>query len=260
MDPIRLFSDYMQVVGTPRLDFPQGPFSGKKLGVVNGSNWVSLWSDWFGHKHLPGAKIINVGNEAVQLNFMTAHEKGLAVPPQINIDCFCRYAMDLYELYHVDAVLISCSTMNRAFDQVSRTMAPYGVPVIQIDQEMMEQAVLRGGKILVIATHGPTVASTTALLRESAERLGKSVDFAGSTIEDAFEILGQGRIEEHNEKIANAIREAQKRECIDSVVLAQLSMAVFSFNYPDPVKEFGIPVFNSGDTGFQRAARILSEI
>lgn len=260
MNPLRLFSDYMKVVGTPCLDFSEGPFKGKKLGVINGSNWVSLWSDWFGHKHLPGAKIVNVGNEAVQLNFMSAHAKGETVPPQINIDCFCRYALDLYNLYGVDAILISCSTMNRAFGKVSEVMKPYGVPVIQIDQEMMNRSVERGGKILVIATHGPTVASTTALLRESARNLGAEADFCGSTVEDAFSLLGQGRIEEHNDLIARAIKEAQAKEKIDSVVLAQLSMAVFSFSYPDPEKVFGIPVFNSGDTGFERAAAVLSSL
>ncbi len=260
MDPISLFSSYMQTVGVPSLGFGEGPLSGKKLGVVNGSNWVSLWSDWFGHKHLKGAKIVNVGNEAVQLNFMGAHQRGDEVPPKINIDCFCRYALDLYNLFRVDAVLISCSTMNRAFREVERTMAPYGVPVIQIDQEMMELAVNRGGRILVIATHGPTVASTTALLKETAAALGKRADYTGATIEDAFELLGEGRIEEHNQRIADAIRAAQKREKIDSVVLAQLSMAVFSFSFPEPEKEFGIPVYNSGDTGFARAARVLSSL
>lgn len=262
INPISLFSDYMKVVGTPSLSFDDAPdprLQGKKLGVVNGSNWVSLWSDWFGHKHLPGVKIVNIGNEAVQLNFMTAHSAGLPVPPQINIDCFCRYAEDLVNLYHVDAIMISCSTMNRAYEEVARRVQPYGVPVIQIDQEMMERAVDRGGKILVIATHGPTVSSTTALLKETALAKNRDVDFCGSTIEDAFELLGEGRIEDHNERIADAIRAAQAKYDISSVVLAQMSMAVFSFTHPDPEKEFGIPVYNSADTGFERAARILAE-
>ncbi len=262
VNPTSLFSDYMKVVGTPNLRFEktaEPKLQGKKLGVVNGSSWVSLWSDWFGHKHLPGVKIVNVGNEAVQLNFMTAHSKGEDVPPQINIDCFCQYAEDLVKLYGVDAVLISCSTMNRAYPKVAKRVESYGVPVIQIDQEMMERAVDRGGKILVIATHGPTVGSTTALLKETAASRGREVDFCGKTIEDAFELLGEGKIDEHNAKIAQAIREIQAEQEIRSVVLAQMSMAVFSFTYPEPEKVFGISVFNSADTGFERAARVLAE-
>lgn len=261
VDPIRLFSDYMQVVGTPRLTFDEAVdprLQHKKLGVINGSNWVSLWSDWFGHKLLPGVKIVNVGNEAVQLNFMSAHERGLAVPPEINIDCFCRYALDLYNLYAVDAILISCSTMNRAYARVQEVMKPFGVPVIQIDEAMMEEAISSDGRILIVATHGPTVDSTRRLLEETAGRMGRRVSFAGATIEDAFDLLGEGRIEEHNCRIAETIREQQRRGPVDVVVLAQLSMAVFSFSYPDPVREFGIPVLNSGETGFRRAGEILA--
>jgi Asp/Glu/hydantoin racemase len=261
VDPVRLFGDYMKVTGVPELAPEQGPdprLSGKKLGVVNGSSWISLWSTYFGKRMLPGVKIINVGNEAVQLNFMCAHDRGEPCPPQINIDLFCRYARDLFDLVGVDAVLISCSTMNRAFGQVSEAMKPLGVPVVQIDEAMMEEAVNTEGTILVIATHGPTVKSTTSLLEETAARLGKSVRFVGETVEDAFELLGEGEIAAHNKVIAEAIHRAVQKQPIDIVVLAQLSMSVFSFSHPNPVADFGVKVLNSGQTGFRRAAEVLA--
>lgn len=261
-DPIALFSAYMQVTGVPTLVPAEGPdpaLSGKKLGVVNGSSWTSLWSMYFGKTVLPGVQLINVGNEAIQLRFMEAHHAGEACPPQLNIDLTTQYAKDLVNLVGVDAVLLSCSTMNRAVFQVRAELQKLGVPVVQIDEAMMEEAVASGGKILVVATHGPTVTSTRALLRETAERLGKTVDFAGATVEEAFHLLGEGRIVEHNEVIAAAIREAQARERIDVVVLAQLSMSVFSFSYPDPVATFGVPVLNSGETGFRRAGEVLRQ-
>ena len=260
VDPIQLFGDYMKVTGVPTLadeDSPDSKLSGKKLGVVNGSSWVSLWSTYFGKLILPSVKIINVGNEAVQLNFMRAHGRGEPCPPQINIDLFCNYAKDLFDLVQVDAILISCSTMNRAYKTVKEKMVEYGVPVIQIDEAMMEEAVNTEGKILVIATHGPTVKSTQNLLQETAQRLGKSVDFVGATVEEAFELLGEGRIADHNEVLAKTIRDVQRKETVDIVVLAQLSMSVFSFSYPDPISEFGVKVLNSGETGFQRTAEVL---
>ena len=261
VDPFQLFGDYMRVTGVPRLTDEEGPepsLSGKKLGVVNGASWISLWSTYFGKLMLPGVKIVNVGNEAIQLNFMLAHHRGLPCPPQKNIDLFCRYARDLFDLVQVDAILISCSTMNRAFRQVSHKMKDVGVPVVQIDEAMMEEAVNAEGRILVIATHGPTVQSTQSLLRETAEKMGKSVDFTGATIEEAFNLLGQGEIAEHNKVIADTIRSVQEKEAVDIVVLAQLSMSVFSFSYPDPVADFGIKVLNSGETGFRRAGEVLA--
>jgi Asp/Glu/hydantoin racemase len=261
VDPLRLFSDYMRVTGVPSLTPARGPdprLYGKKLGVVNGSSWISLWSTYFGRLMLPGVQIVNVGNEAIQLSFMEAHRRGEPCPPQTNIDLFCRYARDLFDLVKVDVVLISCSTMNRAFRQVRAHLKEVGVPVVQIDEAMMEEAVNTGGRILVVATHGPTVKSTQSLLQETAQRLGKSVDFAGVTVEEAFDLLGQGRIAEHNGLIDRAIRVVQKEQHIDVVVLAQLSMSVFSFSRPDPVSVYGIPVLNSGQTGFRRVGAILA--
>lgn len=80
------------------------------------------------------------------------------------------------------------------------------------------------------------------------------------TVEEAFDLLGEGKNDEHNEVIANAILEVQSKTEIDIVVLAQLSMSVFSFSYPDPEKEFGIKVLNSGETGFARAGEVLRNL
>lgn len=260
MNPLQLFSDYMKVTGAPSLEDPQGPdpkLTGKRLGVVNSGSWINLFSSYFGKKMLPGVKILNAGNEAVQLNFMNAYHIGKACPPQVNIDLFTQYAEQLYKLYQVDAILISCSTMNRAYGQVSEHMRQFDVPVIQIDEAMMEEAVNTNGKILVVATHGPTVKSTQDLLLETAGRLVKQVDFAGATVEEAFELLSAGNIKAHNEVIADAIRQATAKEKIDIVVLAQMSMSVFTFSYPDAEAEFGVKVLNSGETGFARAGEVL---
>ena len=262
-DPIQLFSMYMKVVGVPDLedapcDDPE--LRGKRLGLVNGASWISLWCQYFGSRILPGVRLLNVGNEAVQLHFMRAHHAGEPCPPQANIDLFAEYAQQLDDLYDVDAILITCSTMNRAADTVRRAMASRGVPVVQIDEAMMERAIAHGGKILVVATHGPTVTSTQALLRETAERMRKQVAFTGATVEEAFDLLGAGDIAGHNQAIAQAIRDAMRDEPIDIVVLAQLSMTVFKLSYPDCAAAFGLEVLTSGETGFERAGEVLRSL
>ena len=82
----------------------------------------------------------------------------------------------------------------------------------------------------------------------------------GATVEEAFKLLGQGRIAKHNQAIAQTIRDVQGRDKVDVVVLAQLSMSVFSFSFPEPLREFGIDVLNSGQTGFARAGEILKQL
>jgi len=260
MDPISLFSMYMRVTGVPFLG-PAGSgepkLIGKTLGIVNGSSWITLWVNYFGKKILPGVKFVNVGNEGVQLNFMKAHEENKPCPPRINIDLFQRYALDLAALTDIDALLISCSTMNRAYKQVREAVGGYGIPVVSIDAPMMEKAVRHGGKVLVIATHGPTVKNTQLLLEETARDMGRQVSYEGATVEEAFELLGEGKIIEHNELIAKAIRKSQQETDIGIAVLAQLSMAVFSLSYPDAVKEFGVPVLNSAEAGFEKIREIF---
>ncbi len=130
-DAIRLFSDYLRVTGVAHTSpEPQGDprLIGKRLGLLNGSSWITLWANYFGRMYLPGVHLVNVGNEAVQINFMEAHTAGSASLPAANLAAFERYAIDLAELGHVDAVLITCSTMNRAYRQVREALKPYRHP------------------------------------------------------------------------------------------------------------------------------------
>ncbi len=262
VDPVRLFSDFLRVAGVAHTGpEPQGDpdLLGKRLGLINGSAWTTLWSYYFGRQYLPGVHLVNVGNEAVQVNFMEAHQAGRPTPPPSNIATFVRYARDLVDLARVDAVLITCSTMNRAYPQVQAALASDGVPVVQIDRPMMARAVQHGGKVLVVATHGPTVDSTQALLRETAADLDGTIAFSGLTNEDAWHRLAVGDVQGHNEILAGAIRDHLAEEPCDSVVLAQLSMTVFLFSYPDPVAAFGVPVFTSGQCGFEHLREVLTD-
>jgi aspartate/glutamate racemase len=261
-NPLVFFSEYMRLTGVSHL----GPeksgepgLIGKRLGLINGSSWITAWSNYFGRLYLPGVQLVNIGNEAIQLNFMKAHAEGKVCPPQANIDRFVRYAMDLVELGEVDAVLITCSTMNRSFPVVKRALEPYHIPVIQIDMPMMEEAVTRGGKVLVIATHGPTVASTQALLEETAARMEKSIAYDGANVEKAWHCLAEGDIQGHNQALAEVIA-SRSTEGFSCVVLAQLSMSVFLLSYPDPVAEFGLPVLTSGQCGFESVRKTLLNI
>ncbi len=263
MNPLDLFSSYLQITGVAHTaPEPTGDprLIGKRLGVLNGSSWITLWANYFGKHYLPGVHLVNVGSEAVQINFMEAHEAGQPTPPQSNIDAFIRYARDLVTLARVDAVLITCSTMNRAYPAVQAALAADHVPVIQIDQPMMQRAVAHGGRVLVVATHGPTVASTQALLRETAQAAGRTISFDGLDVPAAWHCLAAGDVIGHNAALAEAIRARLAADAsLSSVVLAQLSMTVFLLSYPDPQATFGVPVFTSGQCGFERVREVLSD-
>jgi len=260
-DAIQLFSDYLKITGVAHTGPEKNGLPGlvgKRLGLINGSSWITLWSNFFGRQYLPGVHLINIGNEAVQINFMEAHQVGEPVPPPANIEAFVRYARDLHGLSSVDAILITCSTMNRSLPAIQQALADINIPIVAIDQPMMQQAVDHGGTTLVIATHGPTVKSTQALLSETAEETGKSIQFVGVTVEEAWHRLSAGDVSGHNQILSDVIRAHTKKGNISSVVLAQLSMSVLLLSYPDPLSEFGIPVFTSGQCGFEYMRRIMT--
>jgi hypothetical protein len=260
-DALRLFSDYLRVTGVAHA----GPETqgdprliGKRVGLLNGSSWISLWANFFGRWYLPGVHLVNAGNEAVQINFIEAHEAGLPSLPSANLTAFKRYALDLVELGHVDAVLITCSTMNRSYPQVREALQAYNVPVLQVDRPMMERAVEHGGQVLIVASHGPTMESSRALLKEVATEAGQSISATGVLVEPAWEALAGGNVVGHNEILARTIRDLTKTKEISSVVLAQLSMGIFLLTFPDPPKEFGIPVLTSGQCGFEAIREVLA--
>ena len=79
----------------------------------------------------------------------------------------------------------------------------------------------------------------------------------GAIVEEAWESLSKGDIDGHNFHLAEVIRHHIRAEEIGCVVLAQLSMTVFLLSYPDPTKEFGIPVYTSGQSGFEVIREVL---
>jgi len=262
-DAIHLFSQYLKVTGIAHIGAePEGDprLIGKRLGILNGSSWITLWSNYFCRMYLPGVHRINLGNEAIQIHFMEAYEAGLPTPPEANIRAFEHYARDLVELARVDAVLITCSTMNRAYTRVREALSPLGVPVVQIDQPMMERAVMHGGRALIIATHGPTVRNTQALLQETAHEMGRKIHTSTVTVEEAWECLARGDVVGHNETLADTLRRQLLKERFDIVVFAQLSMAVFLLSYSRPEVEFGLPILTSGQCGFERVRDVLIQM
>ena len=78
------------------------------------------------------------------------------------------------------------------------------------------------------------MASTQALLRETAESKGQSIAYSGVTVEEAWARLAEGDVSGHNDALDQAIRTTQHVETFDSVVLAQLSMTVFLLSHPFP--------------------------
>jgi hypothetical protein len=260
-EALDLFAAYLRVTGVAHLGpEPAGDarLLGKRLGVLNGSAWVGLWATFFGRLYLPGVQLVSAGSDAVQLSFMAAHARNAPCPPEANIAAFVRQARDLITLGEVDAVLLTCSTMNRAYPAVAEALAEHAVPVVQIDAPMMEAAVAHPGRVLVVATHGPTVESTCQLLEETAARAGRRVAYVPLSVPQAWACLAEGDVAGHNRWLEEGIRGAlAENPGVGCVVLAQLSMALLVLSSANLSAELGVPVLTSPECGFGRVRALL---
>jgi glutamate racemase len=169
----------------------------------------------------------------------------------------------------VDGVLVTCSTLGEATEQVAerlggdvpRTDAPDardvpGSPVVRVDQGMADRAVELagdGGRVGVLATVASTVGPTERLVRRSAAAAGVAVTVEAELLEEAGRARERGDTDRHDALVDEAVGRWTGR--VDVVVLAQASMAgAVSRLVPEGVS--AVPVL----TSLELAARRLVEL
>ncbi len=119
-----------------------------------------------------------------------------------------------------DHILVTCSSIGPAVEAA----APFcAVPVLRVDQPMIDKAIQAGTRIGVIATLATTLNPTTDLLLRRAALAGKKIDPTARLIDGAFEALMSGDTAKHDTLVAAALRELTTQ--VDVILLAQASMA-----------------------------------
>jgi len=219
--------------------------SNKTLGIIHASHLTIAATRPYIAKYIPDATIMHLCDDTIQRDNIAA---GAGVIPKHNYIKFAQYARNLEEA-GVDLILLACSTFNFAAE-LARPMI--NTPIAQIDRPMMELAVKTGAKIGMLATLATTVPSSERLLNIAAREANKEITCETVLCSEAFEEYSKGNIEKHNEILIEAIDKLSAK--VDCIVMAQLSMSALA----PYLKDTKAPVFNSGDTGFERARDILS--
>jgi aspartate/glutamate racemase len=174
---------------------------------------------------------------------------GVGVIPKVNYYKFAQYAHNLEEA-GVDVIMLACSTFNFSAE-LARPMI--NTPIAQIDRPMMELAVKTGKKIGLLATLSTTVPSSERLLKIAADEAGKEIEIKTVLCSEAFEEYLKGNFEKHNEILLKAIDDLSDE--VDCIAMAQLSMSKLALYLTDTK----VPVYNSGDTGFERVLQMLKD-
>jgi|SRR5579884_1790046 len=122
------------------------------------------------------------------------------------------------------------------------------VPVLAIDDVLVETAVERGRRIGLISTQR----LTEQALRAAAQRAGRQIELESVVYRDAFEALGRGDRAEHDRLLGEKIRAMADK---DVIVLGQASMARVLPTLPE---ELAARVVTSPTLAVQTSRRLLS--
>lgn len=150
-----------------------------------------------------------------------------------------------------DFVLVTCSSIGPA---VEASAAFSAVPVLRVDQPMVDEAVQTGRRIGVIATLPTTLNPTKDLVERRAVAAGKSIELTAVLVEGAFEALMSGDAARHDALVAGALRALASR--VDVIVLAQASMARVVDTLPPEDRR--IPILASPPLAIAHLAKILT--
>jgi len=121
--------------------------------------------------------------------------------------------------HEADAVVLTCSTLGSAADGLDGRTA---VPVLRADEALAEEAVRRGGKVVVLCAVQTTVAPTTRLFLEAARKTGAEIEVR--VVAHAWNRFRAGDLPGYLVTIAQAADVAYD-DGASVVALAQASMA-----------------------------------
>ncbi len=155
------------------------------------------------------------------------------------------------EAVGADLTVVSCSSVSPCVNEVRKRVK---IPVLKIDEPMMEHAIAMADRIGLVMTNPTTEKPSTLLFHEVAGRLGRKVTLVPRLCPNAFVRLNGGDRAGHDAEVRETV-EGLLGE-VDVVMLAQISIArVREQLAPDVSKR----VFSSLDFISGKIEQLLAE-
>lgn len=140
-----------------------------------------------------------------------AHSGGLDAAMHRRFACLADYALACGS----DAILFTCSAFGPCIEAVAR--AHPQVPVLKPNEAMVAEAAALGGRIGLVASFAPTLASMPA-------EFPPQLDLRTRLAEGALAALDAGEGDRHDELVAAAAQQLVDEGCT-AIALAQFSLA-----------------------------------
>ncbi|MCS6907800.1 MAG: aspartate/glutamate racemase family protein [Anaerolineales bacterium] len=154
------------------------------------------------------------------------------------------------ERYGASAVQCTCSSISPCVDAAQPLV---GIPVLKIDQPMVDEALHLGKRIGIAATAVTTLKPTTDLVYRRAAFHQLEVEVEARLCEGAYAALFSGDVRTHDEIVRRSLLDLMERN--DVILLAQASMAR-AVDTLDP-EEKRIPILTSPRLAVKHLKRVL---
>jgi Asp/Glu/hydantoin racemase len=193
---------------------------------------------------LPGNRLVNLIDDSMIADVVAAGNIPSAVYRRL-IDYFLR-AHDI----GADIIFNTCSSVG---DVVAIARNLTSIPIVRIDEPMVEAAVSTYNRIGVLATLPSTLDPTKRLIEHTATVAAKHVTIVDGLAVGAYDALVSGSPQEHDRKILETA--GSIAESVDGIVLAQGSMTRIEAQLQECT---GIPVLSSPKLGLERVRDLLN--
>lgn len=152
-----------------------------------------------------------------------------------------------------DVVQLTCSSISPCADTAQSLVS---IPVLKIDEPMVDRALSLGERIGVAATAPTTLKPTTELVYARAKLMNKAVQVESVLCEGAYQALFAGDAETHDRIVRQRLAELMQR--CDVILLAQASMARVAAAIPP--QEQTVPILSSPRLAMERARKIIEQV
>jgi len=198
-------------------------------------------------RRMPDVRVINLLDEGL---LTEAERLGGLVPETID-----RMAsvIELLREAKVDAVLLTCTAYSPAVPEMQRRFP--GLPIVAVDQMMVDKAVATGRKIGVLATVKAGLDQQVEMLNAAAQRAGVTIEIVPSFHPEAMDALRRGDRDAHDRILLDALPALLER--VDVALLAQVSMSPLAAKLPPNLPK---PVLSSPELAADRLSEILSAV
>lgn len=149
-------------------------------------------------------------------------------------------------------VQLTCSSISPCADTAQMMV---DIPVLKIDEPMVDRAVSLGSRIGVAATAPTTLKPTTELVYERAQSFEKEVVVDSVLCTGAYSALFSGDIQTHDRIVREHLVDLMSRN--DVVLLAQASMARVADTIP--AAEQVVPILSSPRLAMERARQVIQQ-